>query len=153
VIRHLALTVAGRPLAEISIPGHPSPPLDAIERVLQKIMTTLVARPVEAARLTVERSGAFVLAGAGTRPVRLALLATMRGTLVLLDRRGGVLGTRPVAPPGNAEWTLAPGEERRIPVPVPDPGRRLLSGGLEFDLHVDGRARRVSVQAMPVRTG
>ena len=114
-------------------------------------MTKLAARPAEAVRLTIDPDGAFVLTGAGTRPVELEVGA-LRGTVVLMDGAGGVLGTTAVAPLESSSATLAPGEELRVPVSRPQPGRGgQLSGGLEFQLVVDGRPRAVILQAEPAR--
>jgi hypothetical protein len=151
VIRHLAVTTGGRAAPEITIPGYAEPPLDAVETVLQKLMTKLVTQPAEAVRLRIETGGAFVLSSVGTRPVRLVSLDGLRGTLVRQDPKGAMLGTSAVAPPTSGRVRLAPGEELRLPVAVPEPGGRgSLSGGLEFLLDVGGQPRRVVVQARPV---
>ena len=114
-------------------------------------MTKLAAQPAAAVRLTIDADGAFVLTGAGTRSVELAGLGDLRGTVVLLDGAGGVLGTSAVAALDSSAKTLAPGEALRVRVNRPEPGRRgQLSGGLEFQLVVDGRPRTVILQAEPV---
>ena len=152
VIRNLVVTEDGREHWQATIPGYAEPPLDEIETTLQKVMTKLAAQPAAAVRLTIDPDGAFVLTGAGTRPVELAGLGALRGTVVLMDGAGGVLGTTAVAPLESSSATLAPGEELRVPVTRPQPGRGgQLSGGLEFQLVVDGRPRAVTLQAEPAR--